>query len=55
MNGQMDYLYGFVLTIGNVIGAYIASLLAIQKGAAFVRYFLIIALIASSLKLFGLF
>jgi uncharacterized protein len=55
INGQVDYLYGFILTIGNVIGAYSASMLAIQKGAVFVRYFLIVALIASSLKLFGLF
>lgn len=55
VSGQIDYLYGFVLTIGNVIGAYFASMLAIQKGAVFVRYFLLLALIASSLKLFGLF
>lgn len=55
INGQVDYLMGIILTIGNVIGAYIASLLAIQKGAVFVRYFLIVALIASTIKMFGLF
>ena len=55
LSGEINYLFGFILTVGNVIGAYVASIMAIQKGAVFVRYFLIIALIASSFKLFNIF
>ena len=55
INGQVDYLYGFILTIGSVIGAYTASMMAIKKGVQLIRYILIFALTASALKLFGLF
>ena len=54
-NGHVDYLVGFTLAIGNMTGAYIASKLAVKKGAKFVRYILLFALIAMAAKLFGLF
>ncbi len=54
-NGQVDYMVGFTLAIGNMLGAYIASRLAVKKGAKFVRYILLFALIAMAAKLFGLF
>jgi uncharacterized protein len=53
-NGQVDYLMGFTLAIGNMLGAFIASRMAVEKGAAFVRYILLFALLAMAAKLFGL-
>ncbi len=54
LHHQVDYKTGLVLAAGNMAGAWIGSKFAVKKGAAFVRYILIIALILSSVKLFGL-
>ncbi len=54
-NGQVDYLVGFTLAVGNMTGAFIASRMAVKKGATFVRYILLFALVAMAAKLFGFF
>ena len=55
MNDQVNYLVGFVLAIGNMSGAFIASRMAVKKGSGFVRIILLATLFISSAKLFGLF
>ncbi len=55
MNDQVNYLVGFVLAIGNMLGAYIASRLAVKKGARFIRVILLGTLVISAAKLLGLF
>jgi hypothetical protein len=50
-NNQIDYLYGFVLAIGNAIGGWIASRWAVKKGEGLVKMFLIIMVIAMAIKL----
>jgi len=50
--GQVNYGYGLVLAIGNVIGALIASRMAVSKGAGFVRWVIIIVIILTSAHLF---
>lgn len=52
--GQVDYLYGFVLGIGNVVGAFVASRLAVTKGVVFVKWVIIIMILFTSLQMFGL-
>ena len=54
-NNQVDYTVGLTLAVGNMAGAYIASRLAVKKGAKFVRYILLFALVAMAAKLFGIF
>jgi uncharacterized protein len=54
LHHQVDYKIGLVLAAGNMLGAWIGSKAAVKKGAGFVRYILIIALVLSSAKLFGL-
>jgi len=53
-NNQVDYTVGLTLAVGNMAGAYIASRLAVKKGAKFVRYILLFALVAMAAKLFGI-
>ncbi|MBN1252697.1 MAG: sulfite exporter TauE/SafE family protein [Bacteroidales bacterium] len=55
INNQIDYILGFVLAIGSMLGAFVATKFAIKKGAIYVRYVLLFAIGLSSLKLFGLF
>ena len=52
---SIDYVMGFTLAIGTVSGALIASHLAVKKGALFVRYLMVIIIMATSLHLFGVF
>ncbi len=53
-NNQVDYTIGLTLAVGNMVGAYVASRLAVKKGAKFVRYILLFALVVMAAKLFGL-
>lgn len=52
--GQVDYLYGFVLGLGNVVGAFVASRLAVSKGVVFVKWVIIVMIILTSVQMFGL-
>jgi len=54
-HGQVDYLYGLVLAIGNVSGALIATKVAMKYGTGFIRYFLMGILLLAALQLFGVF
>ena len=53
-SGQINYLYGFVLAIGNIGGALIASKFAIEKGANFVRWVILAVVIFTALHVFGI-
>ena len=53
-NDQVNYLYGFVLAIGNVLGAIIASKMAVEKGAGFVRWIIAVVVLLTALQIFGL-
>jgi hypothetical protein len=53
INDQVQWIVGFILAIGNMLGAWIASRLAVKKGAPFVRWILIIIVAASAVKLLG--
>jgi uncharacterized membrane protein YfcA len=53
INGEVHYLYGLLLAAGSVIGALIASWLAVKKGAAFIRAVIVISVILTILQLSG--
>lgn len=54
-NKQINYEYGLIHAIGNIIGAYVASKFAVSWGANFVRWVIVIIILISSAQLFGLF
>jgi uncharacterized membrane protein YfcA len=54
INGQVNYLFGLILSFGNMIGAMIASRLAVKKGAAFVRWVIICVILLTAAHVFGL-
>lgn len=51
INGDVNFVFGFILAIGNMLGAFIGARVAVKWGARAVRYFLLIALAFASLKL----
>ncbi|MCU4176401.1 sulfite exporter TauE/SafE family protein [Carboxylicivirga sp. N1Y90] len=54
-SGQVNYLFGIVLAIGNASGAYIASRYSKQIGTKYIRYILLVAVMLAALKVLGVF
>ncbi|MEN8242056.1 MAG: sulfite exporter TauE/SafE family protein [Chloroflexota bacterium] len=54
-NGQVNFLIGFILAIGNMLGAWIGAKVAVEKGAEWVRRLLILVVIISASNLLGVF
>jgi uncharacterized membrane protein YfcA len=53
LNKQVDYLAGFVLAIGSMAGAYIASKVAIKSGPKIVRIILLVVIMLAAMKYIG--
>ena len=51
---QINYLYGLLLSVGSVFGAYIGSMMAVKKGGGFVRWVIVASVILAALKVTGL-
>lgn len=49
--GKVNWLYGIVLAVGNSAGAWFASRWSVEKGDKVVKIFLVVAVIALSIKL----
>jgi len=49
--GKVNWLYGIVLAIGNSAGAWFASRWSVEKGDKVIKIFLVVAVIALSIKL----
>jgi uncharacterized membrane protein YfcA len=54
-NGQVNAGIGFVLGLGNMLGAWVAVHTAAEKGNAWVRRLLIVVIVLSAAELLGLF
>lgn len=53
VNDQVDWTLGALLAAGSAAGAWVATRMAVVRGAAFVRYMLIVTLMASAVALLG--
>ena len=53
MYGQVMWLHGVTLGVGNVAGALVGVRLAVKRGAAAVRWVIVAAVVLTVLKLFG--
>ena len=54
IEGKIHWGYGLTLAVGNSSGSWIASRLSVKKGDNWVRWFIIITVIALAVKLFKL-
>jgi hypothetical protein len=55
LNGQVWWGVGLLLALGNALGGWIAARVAIQRGAAFVHWLLIVVVVVSAAELLGVF
>lgn len=54
LNDQINWAYGLVHAIGNVIGAMIAARMAVKRGAEFVRWVIVAFILITAADLSGL-
>ena len=54
IDGKINYLYGLILSAGSIIGALLASFLAVKKGAGFIRAVILASVILTILQVTGL-
>jgi len=54
IDGKVNYLYGLILSAGSIVGALIASWLAVKKGAGFIRAVIVASVILTILQISGL-
>jgi uncharacterized protein len=53
IDGKVNYLYGIILSAGSMIGALIASYLAVKKGAGFIRAVILLSVVLTILQITG--
>ena len=51
--GQVEWGIGLVLAMGNMLGAWVGVRLAVERGAEFVRWLLIVVVIVSAIEFLG--
>lgn len=55
INGDVNWVIGLVLAVGNMLGAWVGARVAMERGAQWVRGFLILIVVVSAANLLGLF
>lgn len=50
-NKQVDYFLGILLGVGSMAGAWVGTLVAVNKGAGFIRWFLLAVVFVFALKM----
>lgn len=53
IHDKINWQFGLIHSIGNIIGAYLASRYAVEWGANFIRWFIIVIILIASADLFG--
>lgn len=51
LEGKIDWTFGIVLAIGNSAGSWVASRMSVSKGDQWIRWFIIVTVIALAVKL----
>ena len=54
-HNQVNWKYGLILAVGNVVGAFIASRMAVSKGVDFVKWVIVVVILLTSGDMFGLY
>lgn len=54
LNKQVNYKYGLILSVGNMLGAFTASRFAVKWGTKFVRIFLLVIIFFAALEILGI-
>ncbi|MFP4152143.1 MAG: sulfite exporter TauE/SafE family protein, partial [Alkalispirochaeta sp.] len=53
--GQVLWIHGMILGLGNIVGALIGVRLAVLRGTGAIKWVIVVAVVLTALKLFGVF
>ncbi len=54
-NNEINWKFGLIMALGNMIGALVASRMAVKKGVVFVKWVIIIVVLMTSAQMFGIY
>ncbi len=54
IEGKVNYLYGLILSVGSILGALLASYMAVKKGGGFIRAVILLSVVLTILQISGL-
>ncbi len=52
-NHEINWTFGLVMAFGNMIGAWIASRMAVKKGVPFVKWVIVLVILMTAAQMFG--
>ncbi len=55
LNDQVDFKWGLILALGNMIGAFLATKMAVEKGSNFVRIILLVVIFFAAVQLLDIY
>ena len=55
LNNQIRWDFGLVLGAGSIIGALIASHMAVKKGVVFVKWVIVVVVVLTSIQMLGIY
>jgi len=54
-NHEINWEYGLIMALGNMIGALVASRMAVKKGVVFVKWVIVVVVLMTSAQMFGIY
>ncbi len=54
-NHEINWKYGLIMALGNMIGALVASRMAVKKGVVFVKWVIVVVVLMTSAQMFGIY
>lgn len=54
-NNEINWKYGLIMALGNMIGALVASRMAVKKGVVFVKWVIVLVVLMTSAQMFGIY
>ena len=55
IDNEINWKFGLIMALGNMIGALVASRMAVKKGVVFVKWVIIIVVLMTSAQMFGIY
>jgi len=54
-NNEINWTFGLVMALGNMVGAWIASRMAVKKGVTFVKWVIVLVILMTAAQMFGIY
>ncbi|UBM62966.1 sulfite exporter TauE/SafE family protein [Candidatus Sulfidibacterium hydrothermale] len=55
LHHEINWIFGLVMALGNMLGAWLASRMAVKKGVNFVKWVIVLVILMTSAQMFGIY